>query len=152
MVNVQIASQFEEFLPSEEIVTTAEAVLNQYAEESGLDLTIVIDTDETIQQLNRDYLGIDSPTDVLSFYAHEFDPDTGTIYLGDVILSYPRAEAQAAKAGHVTRAEVLLLVIHGTLHLLGFDHAAPEQKAAMWAAQQHLLEKIGVDIKQLPEV
>ncbi len=84
------------------------------------------------------------PTDVLSFPASETDPETGTSYLGDILVSIPRAEAQAQAAGHPLEAEVQLLVVHGVLHLLGYDHANPEEKSRMWAAQAEVLEGIGL--------
>ena len=108
------------------------------------DLSVVLTDDARLQQLNRDYLGVDAPTDVLSFPASEMDPETGTSYLGDVLVSIPRAEAQAQTGGHPLEAEVQLLVVHGVLHLLGYDHAKPEEKADMWAVQAQVLEKIGL--------
>ena len=133
------------------LIKTAQSVIDKHATEKNLEMTIVIDEDQTIHQLNRDYLGIDTPTDVLSFYAHELDPDTGNIYLGDVIVSLPRAKVQAEIAGHSLEAEVLLLVIHGTLHLLGYDHDTCENKSEMWLAQQSILDQLGIEINQLPE-
>ena len=108
------------------------------------DLTIVLTDDAQLHQLNRDYLGVDAPTDVLSFPASETDPETGVSYLGDVIVSIPRAEAQSQSAGHPLEAELQLLVVHGVLHLLGHDHAEPEDKARMWSAQAQVLERLGL--------
>jgi probable rRNA maturation factor len=108
------------------------------------DLSIVLTDDAQLHQLNRDYLGVDAPTDVLSFPASETDPETGVSYLGDVLVSIPRAEAQAQSAGHPLEAELQLLVVHGVLHLLGHDHANPEDKARMWSAQAQVLEKLGL--------
>lgn len=110
------------------------------------DLTIVLTGDEEIRALNRDYLGHDRPTDVLSFPADETNPETGRRYLGDVIISLPRAAEQAAARGHAAEAEVQLLVIHGVLHLLGHDHAEVDEKARMWAVQANTLETLGVKI------
>lgn len=151
MINLQIAHQYQGNLDPEVITTTAQTTLDRLSEEPGLEMTVVIEDEQTIQNLNRDYLGIDAPTDVLSFYAHESDPDTGNIYLGDVIISLPQAQAQAMKAGHPLQSEVALLVVHGTLHLLGYDHSTLEEKQQMWAAQQQLLEELGIEIKQIPE-
>ena len=103
------------------------------------DLTIVLTDDEQLHRLNRDFLGIDAPTDVLSFPASETDPETGRRYLGDIILSMSRAETQAAAAGHPLEDEARLLVIHGVLHLLDHDHAQTEEKARMWKAQTEIL-------------
>ena len=108
------------------------------------DLTIVLTDDVQLQELNRDYLGIDAPTDVLSFPASETDPETARRYLGDILISIPRAEEQARAAGHVLEAEVQLLAVHGTLHLLGYDHAGDEEKSLMWKAQAEILEGLGL--------
>lgn len=97
-----------------------------------------------LHELNRDYLGVDAPTDVLSFPASESDPETGATYLGDILISIPRAAQQAQAAGHPLEAEVQLLVVHGVLHLLGHDHAEAEEKARMWAGQEKVLERLGL--------
>jgi probable rRNA maturation factor len=108
------------------------------------DLTLVLTDDEQLQHLNRDYLGVDAPTDVLSFPASETDPETGRRYLGDILLSIPRADAQARAAGHPPVDEVQLLVVHGVLHLLGHDHAEAEEKVKMWKAQGEILKSLGL--------
>jgi probable rRNA maturation factor len=78
-------------------------------------------------------------------------PETGRYYLGDVIISYPRALEQSAAAGHTVQDELQLLVVHGVLHLLGHDHATEEEKARMWADQQEILAGLGVRLSRLPE-
>jgi probable rRNA maturation factor len=115
------------------------------------DLSVVLTDDAQLHQLNRDYLGVDAPTDVLSFPASETDPDTGIPYLGDILISIPRAERQAQNACHPLDAEVQLLVVHGVLHLLGHEHANPEDKARMWAVQGQILEKLGLAGLQILE-
>ena len=107
-------------------------------------LTIVLTDDEQLHRLNRDFLGTDAPTDVLSFPASETDPETGAAYLGDILLSIPRADAQAQSAGHPLVDECRLLVVHGVLHLLGHDHAEADEKAKMWKAQGEILEGLGL--------
>jgi probable rRNA maturation factor len=109
------------------------------------DLTLVLTGDERLQTLNRDFLGRDAPTDVISFPADETDPETGRRYLGDVVISLPRAGEQAMLRGHTREAEVQLLVVHGVLHLLGHDHAEAQEKARMWAAQTQVLAILGLD-------
>lgn len=111
---------------------------------SNADLTIVLTDDRQLHELNRDYLGVDAPTDVLSFPASESDPETGSTYLGDLVISIPRAAQQAQAAGHPVEAEVQLLVVHGVLHLLGHDHATAEEKTAMWEEQAKVLERLGL--------
>jgi probable rRNA maturation factor len=108
------------------------------------DISIVLTDDAQLHEMNRAYLGIDAPTDVLSFPASETDPDTGRRYLGDILISVPRAEEQARTAGHSLEAEAQLLVVHGTLHLLGYDHAGAAEKTRMWKAQAEVLEELGL--------
>ena len=108
------------------------------------DITIVLSGDAQLRRLNRDYLGIDAPTDVLSFPASEADPETGAAYLGDILLSLPRADRQARAAGHSLADEAQLLVIHGVLHLIGHDHTHAREKSKMWKAQAEILKSIGL--------
>lgn len=108
------------------------------------DLTIVLTDDAQLHQLNRDYLNIDAPTDVLSFPASETDPETDRRYLGDILISVQRAEEQARAAGHSLEEEAQLLAVHGTLHLLGHDHARADEKARMWKAQAEVLTELGL--------
>jgi probable rRNA maturation factor len=122
----------------------ARLTLDLQAAPPDAELTIVLTDDEQLHALNRDYLGVDAPTDVLSFPAAELDPETGARYLGDILISVPRAAAQAQARGHSLAAEAQLLVIHGVLHLLGHDHADSEDKARMWAAQAEILERLGL--------
>lgn len=123
---------------------TANTVLEQQSVKEDLILSIILTDDEKLHELNHDYLGIDAPTDVLSFPASELDPETGARYLGDILVSVPRAAEQAKAAGHDLAGEVQLLVVHGVLHLLGYDHAEAEEKARMWAVQAEVLERLGL--------
>ena len=127
------------------------AALAHESESLDSELSIVLTDDSRLQQLNRDYLGIDAPTDVLSFPASETDPETGAHYIGDILISIPRARPQAESAGHPLEWEVQLLVVHGILHLLGHDHAEPEEKARMWKAQAEILETLGLENIQIRE-
>jgi probable rRNA maturation factor len=122
----------------------AQLTLDSQAGTANGDITIVLTDDAQLHELNRDYLGVDAPTDVLSFPASESDPETGTAYLGDILISIPRAAAQAGAGGHAIEEEVQLLVVHGTLHLLGHDHAEAQEKARMWAAQAEVLQRLGL--------
>jgi probable rRNA maturation factor len=127
---------------SELVERAALAVLTHQSAEG--DLSIVLTDDAQLRQLNRDYLGVDAPTDVLSFPSAETDPETDAVYLGDILISVPRAREQAGAAGHPLEDELQLLVVHGALHLLGHDHAEAEDKSRMWAAQAAILESIGL--------
>ena len=118
---------------------------------ANADLTIVLSDDAQLHELNLQWMGVDAPTDVLSFPSDQTDPETGFRYLGDIIISLPRAASQAAGAGHPVEAEVQLLVAHGVLHLLGHDHAAADEKARMWQAQSEILAQLGLGHIQVRE-
>ena len=138
-----IESESDQTFPKELLERAARAVLDLSASPDA-DMTIVLVEDARIQALNRDFLSHDAPTDVLSFPADEPDPETGRRYLGDVVISLARAVEQARERGHAFEAEMQLLVVHGVLHLIGHDHAGPEEKERMWAAQAGALERLGV--------
>jgi probable rRNA maturation factor len=141
-VDVQVAPAFAGATSEDRLRLVAEAVLRH--EGSRGQVTVVVTDDVGIQELNRDFLGTDAPTDVLSFGAQEaagpfvVAPEAGN-YLGDVIVSYPRAVAQAAEQDHPAGQELDLLVVHGLLHLLGYDHATEAEQAVMWARQAEIL-------------
>jgi probable rRNA maturation factor len=117
-------------------------------------LTIVITTDEAVQELNKLHRQIDAPTDVLSFPADPLPPELAeeeeSEYLGDVIIAYPYAKAQAEREGHDVADSVALMVVHGTLHILGYDHDTPENRAEMWAEQAAALKLLGIDEAIVP--
>lgn len=151
MIYIQIA---ESILPPEEhlsieknlLTRAAHQVLSYTDTDPDVDATLVLTDDDQMQQLNRQFRGIDSPTDVLAFPGGETDPDSQAIYLGDVIISYPRALAQAAAGKYGVEAELQLLVVHGMLHLLGYDHDNEDTKAAMWDTQAEILARLGCSI------
>lgn len=134
----------QDFLESALLERAARFTLDLVPDSADADITIVLTDDAQLHELNRDYLGVDAPTDVLSFPASESDPETGAAYLGDILVSIPRAAQQAEAAGHRVEDEAQLLVVHGTLHLLGYDHAEAEEKARMWKEQARVLERLGL--------
>ena len=109
-------------------------------------LSVVISDDALLRQLNRQFMGVDAATDVLSFPSDEIDPEMDERYIGDVIISYSRAAAQANVSGHSLPVELQLLVVHGVLHLLGYDHTDPSQKEVMWSLQGTILKKLGSSV------
>ncbi|HUG34407.1 MAG TPA: rRNA maturation RNase YbeY [Anaerolineales bacterium] len=139
---IHIESKFD--FPRELVKRAARAALTHQERSPGADLSVVLTDDKHLHELNQDYLGMDAPTDVLSFPASESDPETGAPYLGDILISIPRAKAQAKAAGHALDTEVQLLVVHGVLHLLGHNHAKPGEKSKMWKAQAEILAELGL--------
>lgn len=115
----------------------------------GGELTVVITDDAYVEWLNRAYRGVSAPTDVLAFGATEtqdhfaLPPEAGP-YLGDIVISYPRAVEQAAEYGHSVLEELLILAVHGALHLLGYDHESTEDKEEMWCAQADALAQLAI--------
>ena len=139
---IHIETEFP--FPHELLERAAQAALEHETQPLDADLSIILTNDARLHELNLNYLGIDAPTDVLSFPASETDPETGARYLGDILISMPRAKAQAEAAGHPVDAELQLLVVHGVLHLLGHDHGKAEEKAHMWQAQAQILERLRI--------
>ena len=147
MINIESEIPFPKAL----LERAAHAALEQQSQSLDSELSIILTSDARLHELNLNYLGVDAPTDVLSFPASETDPETGARYIGDILISVPRAQAQAEAAGHPLESEVQLLVVHGVLHLLGHDHAEAEQKARMWKAQAEILERLGLGSIQIRE-
>ncbi len=150
MIEIVIDEPFANLVDPLLLEKAASITLETAGAEPECDLTVVISNDTQLQELNRQYLGIDAPTDVLSFQADELNPETGRRYLGDVIISYLQAQAQAEAGGHVVPHELQLLVVHGVLHLLGHDHAAEAEKDKMWALQAEVLIRLGSAISSPP--
>jgi probable rRNA maturation factor len=146
---ITIESKYE--FPSALIERAVDAALTHQKESLDVNLSVVLTDNRRLRKLNRDYLGIDAPTDVLSFPASETDPETGARYIGDILISVPYATQGAKQAGNSLEAELQLLVVHGVLHLLGHDHAKPKEKAKMWKAQREILESLGLGQVQIRE-
>lgn len=109
------------------------------------DLTILIDTPERIQTLNRDFRHVDAVTDVLTFPAWEGEISLSADgYLGDIMICYERAKEQAETYGHSLERELSFLAVHGVLHLLGYDHMTEEDERVMREKQTTILDSIGV--------
>ena len=139
-------------LNTERMRTAAESVLVKHSVQDGSALTIVITSDDTVQQLNLRHRSIDAPTDVLSFPADAPPieiPDEPP-YLGDLVIAYYYTLAQAERQQLNVDDSFALLVIHGTLHLLGFDHDTGANKSEMWAAQQAILHILGISSDIVP--
>lgn len=151
MIFVEKIKRLSPDIPSGLVEQAAAAALRHQSAPEQAALSIVLADDKRLHGLNQDYLGVDAPTDVLSFAADQTDPETGAPYLGDIIISVQRAGEQAARAGHPVEAEVQLLVVHGVLHLMGHDHADADDKAHMWQAQAEILEQLGLAHIQVRE-
>jgi probable rRNA maturation factor len=142
-------------LDAARLVEAAQTVMRQQGIDATSEMTIVIADNDTVQGLNAEYREVDSVTDVLSFPADPLPAELASeigqaAYLGDIVIAYPYATAQAASLGHDVADSLSLLVAHGTLHLLGYDHDTPERRAEMWAAQELALKALGIPLALVP--
>jgi len=142
LVDVQIAPQYEPLVDQALLRQAVAATAQHQGLEDG-EVTLVITDDEEVRTLNFEFRDLDVPTDVLAFPGtldEDFvTPEGYAGYLGDVVISYPRAEEQAQAAGHPVARELQLLTIHGVLHLLGLDDADEAGWRRMTETQDEIL-------------
>src|SRR5450432_2496734 len=118
MFEVEVVNKTGYKLDESRLRSAAVTVLSQHEVERDGGLTIAITDNDAVAALNRQFRGIDAPTDVLSFPMDDESMPGGTRYLGDLVIAYPYASAQAEREGHSLNDSFALLVVHGTLHLL----------------------------------
>lgn len=150
-----------DFDPEETAVLVAEAVLEAEGCPYEATVNILLTDDGGIRQFNRDFRAMDAPTDVLSFPNVEyetpadfggverraadcFDPDTGELLLGDVVVNAYRLREQAKSYGHGERREFAFLVAHSMFHLLGYDHEEADEAKAMEEKQEAVLRELKI--------
>lgn len=137
------SSKFHSSIPVNraKLRSAAKVTLANRCAATGSEICIVLSTDSYLNELNSKYSGVDVPTDVLSFPSANKNQ-----YLGDIILSTQYAARTANREGHSANEELQLLTIHGTLHLLGYDHNTPDEHKTMWDIQTEILFNLGIDI------
>ncbi len=145
-ISVQVDEDYANQVEPADIARAVAAALDAEGKPDA-EVTVVITGDEAVQELNERYRGLAEPTDVLSFPAQ--DPAPGFVsspeesdYLGDIVIALPFTRRQAEGLGRTLRSELRLLSVHGTLHLLGYDHDEPEDEARMWARQDAILNSL----------
>jgi len=150
-IDIHIEQNFRDCVDERWARKIAQQVLKAESVSPPYEISLVFTDSETVQRLNRDYRGIDAPTDVLSFHMLPNKttsnlpfilPPDGVTHMGEVIISYPQAARQAKEQGHSVEQELAVLIIHGILHLLSYDHEQPRGKAKMRAREKELLEKV----------
>jgi probable rRNA maturation factor len=125
------------------------------------EVSVTLTNNEEIRESNREFRGIDKPTDVLSFpmvdyekpsdftlaeSSHEdyFNPETGDLLLGDIVLNVDRVYEQAEEYGHSVKRELAFLTAHSMLHLLGYDHMEDSERLVMEEKQEQILQNLGI--------
>lgn len=162
-INIEYEAEKKLELPYEDIIRDiVEASLDYEECPYEAEINVVLTDNEGIREINRDYRQIDAPTDVLSFpmvdyetesdFGHVedavedyFNPETGELMLGDIILSVDKVEEQAAKYGHSETRELAFLVAHSMLHLCGYDHMEEEERERMEQRQREILSGRGYE-------
>ena len=148
MDNVEIFNETEEQIENLDILKP----LLEYArkvenlEDTELEFSVIIVDNERIHQINKEYRGIDRPTDVISFALEDSEDINIENYriLGDIYISIDKVSEQAKEYGHSEKRELAFLTIHGFLHLLGYDHMEPEEEKIMFARQEEILNGFGI--------
>lgn len=135
-INIVVAPKYARRVSQKDLRAAASRVLAAEMPDGDNSLSIVVVGDRAMKDYNRRFHQVNSTTDVLSF-----DSPLRREYLGDVIISYDTAKENARRVGWRVRDELELLVIHGVLHLLGYDDATPAQHEAMWRRQAEILER-----------
>jgi probable rRNA maturation factor len=162
-IDIQIDDRFADQVDAELIERAAAAVLAGEGVGGSIEVSVLVADDARLHELNRDYRGVDAPTDVLSFAAED-DPQAeggpaGFVlppdmprYLGDIAISFERVGAQAAEYGHSPERELAYLTAHGVLHLLGYDHErGPDDAAAMREREEQAMNRLGLQRLSQPQ-
>ena len=169
-IHVQVFDEFRELCSESRLERIAEQTLHATSEAHArtdspeIRLDVVVADDETVRGLNSEYRGLDQTTDVLAFsFDHEgeymgndsppipsgdFDfilPPREEAWLGEVLVSYPQAVRQAGQSGRDTDHELTALLVHGVLHLLGYDHVDPAEETTMKALESLVLHRVMSD-------
>ena len=148
-------------LPCEELAVKVIEMALDYAKcPYEAEVNLLLTMNDEIQEMNRNFRGIDRATDVLSFPMVDyetagsfsfledaleyFNPESGELMLGDIVISKEKVVSQAEEYGHSTEREFSFLFAHSMLHLLGYDHMEPDEAAVMEAKQAKALEDLGI--------
>ena len=158
-LSVQVFDEYRDLLSEHWLQAVVERTLSLETDRLSLPVGVVIADDDTVRDLNKRHRGLDENTDVLSFsFDHSGEyygdapkssdgavdfvtPPGWSSGLGEVVISYPQARRQALESGRDTTVELAHLLAHGVLHLLGYDHVAPEEEAAMKAREAEVLAR-----------
>ena len=160
-INIEYETEKKLKIPYEEIINNVVEEAMDYENcPYEAEINVLITDNEDIRQINQEYRNIDSPTDVLSFPMIEyespsdfdhleeeaydsFNPETGELLLGDIVVSVDKVLEQAEKYGHSIERELAFLIAHSMLHLFGYDHMQDEERLVMEKKQEEILSRRG---------
>lgn len=145
---IEVQNDDEYPINPERLILAIKTTLALQETVAGCQITVVMTDNDGVQALNREFRNVDAPTDILSF-PFSNTPDVAS-YLGDLVIAFPYASAQAEREQHALEDSLMLLVVHGTLHLLGYDHDTPENRQDMWDAQEEALLKLDLSPDIVP--
>ncbi len=155
-MSIEVSNESGLDVSEEELISVARFVIGRMKVNPGAELSMVLLDTTAMADLHMRWMDLPGPTDVMSFPMDELEPggrpdaaDPGPAMLGDIVLCPEFAAEQAAAAGHDLAHELALLTVHGVLHLLGYDHAEPDEEKEMFSLQRQLLEDWYVDQAEL---
>lgn len=148
MENVEIFNETNEEIKDLEILKPLleYARIKENLEDTELEFSVIIVDNKRIHEINKEYRGIDRPTDVISFALEDNEEIKFDNYrvLGDIYISIDKVREQAKEYGHSEKRELAFLTVHGFLHLLGYDHMRTEEEKIMFAKQEEILDGFGI--------
>ncbi|MEE2033540.1 rRNA maturation RNase YbeY [Rhodococcus chondri] len=157
-MSIEISNESGMDVAEEDLLHVARYVIERMDVHPAAELSMVLVESDTMADLHMRWMDLPGPTDVMSFPMDELEPggrpdapEPGPSMLGDIVLCPSFAAEQAAKAGHSLGNELAMLTVHGMLHLLGYDHAEPEEEKEMFGLQNRLLEEWYEELRHAEE-
>ena len=157
-MSIEISNESGMEVSEEDLLDVARFVIARMDVHPAAELSMVLVDSDTMADLHMRWMDLPGPTDVMSFPMDELEPggrpdapEPGPAMLGDIVLCPPFAAEQAEKAGHPVAHELALLTVHGMLHLLGYDHAEPDEEKEMFALQNQLLTEWYEELRRAEE-
>ena len=163
-IDVQVFDEFKNVVSEGHVLEAVSAVLESESCDPHTQVSVVLADDDVVRELNLQHRGLDENTDVLSFsFTHEGEyygeedrsaretdidfvlppTESNDASLGEIIISYPQTRRQAERDGHPADGELTVLLVHGVLHLLGYDHEEPDEEAVMKVATARAMQQFG---------
>jgi len=147
MKNIGIFNETQEKVENLEVLEPLLTYALEVENVDNLEFNVIIINNEEIHKINKEYRGIDRPTDVISFALEDYKDikyENDYRVLGDIYISIDKVKEQAKEYGHSEKRELAFLAVHGLLHLLGYDHMEKEDEKVMFSRQELILDGYGI--------